>query len=57
MNQHDYMVYSTGYRDAAGGACLSDDPYGGRDGLTWRRGVKAWLQEHAETGESTKVGK
>ena len=51
MNQRDYRIYQAGREAAAGGAGLSDDPYGGRDGALWRRGVRDWLDEQ-ETGDA-----
>jgi len=39
----DYRTFQQGYDAAAAGVGLSDDPYGGKDGLTWRRGLLAGL--------------
>lgn len=59
MNARDYAIWRHGYDEATAGAGLSDDPYGGRDGFIWRRGVQARLDEeyNQEPGHSEKVGK
>ena len=55
MNRRDYQVYQTGREAAAGGAGLSDDPHGGRDGDLWRRGVADWLDEHGDDQQDPKT--
>jgi hypothetical protein len=52
MNQNDYAIYQEGMAAASRGAGLSDSPYGGREGLLWRQGVRAWLDEHDQDGRA-----
>jgi hypothetical protein len=57
MNQRDYAIYHEGRAAAANGAGLSDSPHGGRDGILWRQGARAWLNENDQAGEKTKAPK
>lgn len=51
MTARDYRIFCEGRKAAAGGAGLSDSPYGGRDGDLWRQGVADHLREHEADGE------
>ena len=54
MNRRDYDIFEAGRQAAKAGGGLSDSPYGGRDGHTWRRGVQAVLDTEPEaTGTAT----
>lgn len=57
MNRRDYTIYMLGYHEAAAGAGLSDNPYGGRDGDLWRSGVTAWLDEHGDENDQDGRGR
>jgi hypothetical protein len=55
MNRRDYDIFEAGRQAAQDGGGLSDSPYGGMDGHTWRRGVQAALdadhQDHQDHQE------
>lgn len=52
MTAKDYRTFQQGYDAAAAGVGLSDDPYGGKDGLIWRRGVLAQLDDGSKSGSA-----
>jgi hypothetical protein len=51
MNAKDYRLHLDGYQAAATGSGLSDSPHGGRDGVLWRGGVQAWLDENDQAAD------
>jgi hypothetical protein len=50
MNKRDTAIYDEGMEAAGKGAGLSDCPYGGRDGILWRQGLRSWLTDNDPDG-------